>query len=417
MSRRFQAKVFAAVLGALLLIFTAVLLFLNFAIYQISAGRIDDYMLFVMENDGFPRPLTGSAAPHMQGAETFRAGRFFYARQDHDGGIIELNLDMMFDFSPDEALRYISSAVGTELTRGNVYNFSFLSADKPYGRMFVFAERSAELFLLDNLNIISIYVSGVVSLILLCCAALLAKWMVAPLRSSFAKQRRFVADAGHELKTPLTIISANIDVLENEIGENKWLSHIRSQSERMNGLIHGLLTLARADERKAGITRSKFNLSSAILNTVLEFEGPAFEEGKQYSYEIKEDIAYDGDEKQIKQLASILIDNAIRYSNENGQVKISLDAEGTQIKLSVFNTGTGISGDERSKIFDRFYRTDESRSRETGGFGIGLSSAKAIVGAHKGTLEVAGEHMKWVRFDVALKRTLNLNSRYEAQKL
>ena len=147
---------------------------------------------------------------------------------------------------------------------------------------------------------------------------------------------------------------------------------------------------------------NEFSLSSAVLNTALEFESRAFEEGKQYSCEIKENISYIGDERHIKQLVGILIDNAIRYSNTNGQIQISLKTESNHIRISVYNTGVGVMDEDHYKIFERFYRSDESRSRETGGYGVGLSIAKAIAEMHKGKIIVTGKHGEWVRFDVML---------------
>lgn len=410
MIRRLQLKIIAVILGTLLCVFAAVLIALNLSIYQTSVKRADDFMNSVLENDGFLfppkdtlKPKPGRRTPSLLSSpEMMRAGRFFYAKIDKDRNIIELNLDMMFDFSTNDALNYVTSVLNSDREKGNIDNFSFLSAEKFYGRILVFAERSIEILLLEQLNKTSLWAIGIISLILVCLSAFLSKWIVDPVKASFDKQRRFVSDAGHELKTPLTIISANVDVLQNEIGENQRLAHIKAQSERMNGLVHDLLTLARTDEGQTNVIRTRFNLSSAILNTVLEFESRAFEEGKQYSYDIKANITWIGDEKQIKQLVSILIDNAIRYSDAKGKINVSLNTDGSHIRISVFNTGIGVYDEKRNKIFERFYRTDESRSRETGGYGVGLSIAKSIVEAHKGKIVVSGEYGKWICFDVVI---------------
>jgi signal transduction histidine kinase len=170
----------------------------------------------------------------------------------------------------------------------------------------------------------------------------------------------------------------------------------------MAGLLRDLLSLAKTDEGGANIVMSEFSLSGALLNTVLEFESRAFEEKREYAYEIGENIRYTGDEKQIRQLAGILIDNAIRYSDANGKVKVTLRAENGRARFSVYNTGGGVPDAQKNKIFERFYRADESRSRDTGGYGVGLSIAKAIADAHKGRIAVSGEYGKWVRFDVML---------------
>ena len=410
MIRRLQYKIIAVILGTLLIVFAAVLLALNLTVYQTSVQRAEDFMAAVVENDGFLFPPMGrpGSGPPDRGRDPFgspqmmRAGRFFYAKLDRDGYIIELNLEMMFDFSRSEAESVVSSVLESGQTKGDRDNFRFLSAEKPYGRILVFAERSIEMGLLDNLTRASLWAAGVVSLILVCLAAFLAQWMVRPVKSAFEKQRRFVSDASHELKTPLTIIGANLDVLQNEIGENQWLTYSKTQMERMNALIHSLLLLAGTDEGQTSQMVGEFSLSNAVLGTALEFESRAFEEGKQYAYHVMENINYHGDETQIRQLVSILLDNAIRYSDANGQIDVSLNADNSHKHISVYNTGAGVPNNERDRIFERFYRIDESRTRETGSYGIGLSLAEAIAHAHKGKITVTGDYGKWIRFDLTL---------------
>ncbi|MDR1061924.1 MAG: HAMP domain-containing histidine kinase, partial [Clostridiales bacterium] len=444
MLRRLKIKIVAVALGTFFLVFAAVLLVLNLSAYQSSVSRAEDFMASVAENDGFAFPPRGASGARWDGGgrvgigsggqgggaqgdysgpgagglsagnpgaggpssggrgapggpEAARAGRFFYAKLDEAGAAFELNLDMMFDFTPDDAQSLIEGAVASKKARGGIGNFLFMAAGKPYGQMLVFAERSIEMGLLDHLTRTSIWAAGIVCAVLSCLAAFLAKWIVAPVKAAFDKQRRFISDASHELKTPLTIIGANVDVLQNEIGDNRRLAHIKAQSERMNGLVRDLLALAKADEGQGGAAVCEFDLSSAVLNTALEFESRAFEEGKRYSCDIGEGLAYAGDEGQIKQLVGIFIDNAIRYSGANGQISVTLRQEGGRPCVSVFNTGVGVSVGERDKVFERFYRSDESRSRETGGYGVGLSIAKSIADAHKAKIAVSGEHGKWVR--------------------
>ena len=410
MIRRLQLKIVIATLGTLLVVFGAVLLVLNLSVYQTSVKRAEDFMASVVDNDGFSFPPRSTLNTGRDGyrpgppgnPEMVRAGRFFYAKTDQDGNIIELNLEMMFDFPRSDAQGFVSSALDSHKEKGDIGDFSFLAAEKPYGHILVFAERSIEISLLDQLTTTSLWVAGAVSLVLLGLTAFFSRWMVRPIKAAFDRQRRFVSDASHELKTPLTIISTNVDVLENEIGENQRLEHIKEQSQRMNGLIHDLLTLAKAGEGQAGTVMGEFDISSAALSTVLEFESRAFEEGKQYSYDIAENVAYTGDEKQVKRLIGILIDNAVQYSGDQGLINVSLCKEGGHVCVSVFNTGIGIPDDERGKVFERFYRVDESRTRETGGYGVGLSIAQAIVEGHKGKIAISGEYGKWIRFDVTL---------------
>ena len=425
MIKRLQIKIVALIMGTLLLVFASVLIVLNLTVYQTSMQRAEEFLSFVVQNDGLPPPretpsgMPGTNRPDsdmdrprpdldgelpLPNMEMMRGGRFFYVKMDEDGNIFEEALQFMFDFGSDDALGYATSAFGSGAGSGSIGNFSFIVAKKTYGWMLAFIERSSDILFIEQLSRMSIWAAGIAGLVLACLSAFLAKWITDPIKNSLDKQRRFVLDAGHELKTPLTIISANADVLQNEIGDNKRIGQIKSQTGRMNGLVLDLLTLAKADEGQENKTtvRRKFDLSGAVLNTALEHESRAFEEGKKYECRIDGGITYNGDEKQIKQLATIMIDNAIRYSDDGGLIEVSLKAEGSRIRISVFNTGVGVPDDERNKIFERFYRTDESRSRETGGYGIGLSIAWRIVETHKGRIEVKGEHMKWICFDTVL---------------
>ena len=230
----------------------------------------------------------------------------------------------------------------------------------------------------------------------------LSRWAIRPLKESFEKQRRFISDASHELKTPLAVISANADVLETEIGDNKWLENIKSQSKIMSDLVYDLLDLAKMDETSDEMILSEFDLSNTVLSKALEFECTAFECGKTFEQNITENIRYKGNEEAIKHLVTILIDNAIKHSDENGIVRVTLTTAGNKKILQVYNTGNSIRNSEKDKIFNRFYRSDESRSKATGGYGLGLSIAKAITDAHKGTITVDGEENKWISFTVIL---------------
>ncbi len=421
MLKRLRMKIIIVVMGTLALVFAAVLLALNMTVSHTSARRTEDFMLEIAGNDGLFLPPRDEPPENFGGFtdipahfsdmgsrgrfpndNMMRAGRFFYAKVDKSGDITELNVDMMFDFSADNANGYVTAALSSDGEKGSVDEFLYISVEKDYGRILVFAERSIEMGIIEDLTRISMWVAGIAGVILLGLSAFFAKWMVKPVRTALDKQRRFISDAGHELKTPLTIIGANADVLGSEIGDNQRLDFIKSQLGMMNRLVGDLLSLARMDESRQKPVHARFDLSGLTLNTALEFECQAFEEGKEYLYNIDEEINYIGDENQIKQLISILLDNAVKHSEINGKIEVSLKREGSRPRLSVYNTGIGIEGKERAKVFERFYRSDVSRSRETGGYGIGLSIAKMITDAHKAAISVSGEYGKWVRFDVTL---------------
>ncbi len=203
-----------------------------------------------------------------------------------------------------------------------------------------------------------------------------------PIRYILAKQKQFISDASHELKTPVSIISANTDVIKTE--ENaQYVDSIKNQVDRLNFLVSDLLTLARLDEGNVKSIKETFNLSDEITQTVLTFDAVAFEKGKTLDCDIEPDIIYDGAKGDVKKILNILLDNAVKYAQDNGEIKVSLKKSGAKYELSVYNDGSLIPEEDAQKIFERFYRGDLSRSRESGGNGLGLSIAKGIATANR----------------------------------
>lgn len=282
-------------------------------------------------------------------------------------------------------------------------DIAYLFQIKNYGAIIVFTSTAAENRQNETL-MLTTTVIGVISVFLfLVLAVLLSFWLIRPVKETFDKQKQFISDASHELKTPIAVISANTDVLEAEIGENKWLGYIRSESVRMGELVNELLYLARIDDKTGHkMTMSRFNLTDAVLQTALPFESRMFEEGKKYEVDAQEDITCEGDLSAIKHVLTILIDNAIKYSDEKGEIKVELKLHGTKKVLSVYNTGIGIKKEKLSKVFERFYREDEARNSKSGGYGLGLAIASEVVKRHKGTIRCESEYGKWVRFIVTL---------------
>ncbi len=203
-----------------------------------------------------------------------------------------------------------------------------------------------------------------------------------PLREMFNKQKQFISDASHELKTPLAIISANTDVLKSQ-GDNTWLENVKAQTERMNTLVSDMLTLTKIDEGTKKRSAIEFSLSDETLNTVLQFDALAFEKGKTIKTQVTPNIKINADIHSFKQILSILLDNAIKYALDNSEITVRLKKENGKSILSVMNLGSDVPDQESQKIFERFYRGDQSRSRQSGGSGLGLSIAKSISDANK----------------------------------
>jgi len=228
---------------------------------------------------------------------------------------------------------------------------------------------------------------------------------ILPIKESFEKQKQFIADASHELKTPLAVINTNLDIIlsnEDETikSQKKWFDYIKSENKRMNKLIQDLLYLAKIDY--VNIIYNEFSLSEVIENIILTMEATIFEKNIILNTNVKDNVNIYGNKEQIHQVIMILLDNAIKYTNYNGNIDLRLDTNGNFAKINIKNTGLGIDSKNLNKIFDRFYRTDSSRARESGGYGLGLAIAKSIVEQHKGKIYAEGKLNEYATFTVEL---------------
>ena len=326
---------------------------------------------------------------------------FFIIMADDEGNYLAtLNNE---DITEETAQKYITAILDDGAQTGMVnHKFQFYRQPKSNGTLMVFTDKGAEMDTLAQMKRTTIII-GVVSVVVLSVAAFfLSKKSIEPIKTAFEQQKRFVSDASHELKTPLTVISANADVLAGEIGENKWLNYIKSQTDRMNVLVNDLLNLTRLENNTTDFICTDFDLSKAAENTALPFECQAFEMNRKFVVDIEEGITVNGSERHIKQMMAIFIDNALKYSNEGGTVKVTLCRHGDKKVFSVFNTGQGVREDEKEKIFERFYRSDESRNRATGGYGLGLAIAKSVIDKHKFKVHVENQEGSSICFVVTM---------------
>lgn len=309
-----------------------------------------------------------------------------------------MRLDGTENYTEDDAQTMLDYVLEKGKTDGWYGSLQYFRKDYDRGTLVVFSDRSAEQLLLHKVLLVSILVFLLMEGVVFLLTMILTKRAMRPMQETFERQRQFISDAGHELKTPLTIISANVDILHDEIGENKWLSYIQSQAERMRVLVGEMMNLTKLEMGDKEKDFVDFSLSEAVSGAALPFEGQAFEQEKQLELEIQEDISYHGNPDQIKQLVGIFMDNALKYSKEHGEIRVTLQQVQNKKTLKVYNTGKGIPESEKEKIFQRFYRNDASRARATGGYGLGLSIAQSIADAHKIRIQVESEYEHWICF-------------------
>ncbi len=316
---------------------------------------------------------------------------------DYSNNIIQMitNVEKDTDLSNPEQLvaEVLSSNEDTGIISFNDLNLRYLLQARPNGtKVLVCLDRSTEMATLSQLIFVLIAI-GIISIIVLSIISYyLATWAVRPISVAWEKQQQFVADASHELKTPLTVIQTTTDVIlankDHTIrSEQKWIDYIKSETERMSKLVSDLLYLAKIDRQEALVSTS-FNLSEAIINVALPFESIVFESRKELQIDVEPDLIYIGEEARIQQVAVILLDNALKHSPVHTAIQLKLRRHHLGYQLQVSNEGEGIPQKHLDKIFERFYRVDVSRSRETGGDGLGLSIAKSIVDQHHGTISV-----------------------------
>lgn len=270
-------------------------------------------------------------------------------------------------------------------------SYGYLKEYTPKGLKIALISREPQINVLNNLLKIFIGIGSISLILLLFISIYLTNKTIKPIKESFEKQKEFIANASHELKTPLTIIRTNTSLVlsnsrETVESQSKWLNYINNQIERMAKLIDEMLSLAKLDTGKELENFTVFDISKLINNVLLTFEAVLFENNIELSSNIEEDITIKGDRESIKKVFSILLDNAIKYTNKNGKIDVELIKDKNKIKLKIKNTGEGIKKEDLDKIFERFYRVDTSRARDTGGYGLGLSIAKSIVESHNGKI-------------------------------
>ncbi|MCI1945643.1 sensor histidine kinase [Clostridium luticellarii] len=333
----------------------------------------------------------------------------FYVKTDDMGNIIEVSQNSSLDKDAYETM--LKDILKSNDSRGNVnyknYSLRYLKVPKHYGFMVVFLERTSDNEILHQLIIISIIVC-IISLVLVFIISLfLANVSLKPIIDAWKKQQAFVADASHELRTPLAVITTNLDIVlgnrsETVEDQSKWLGNIKLETTRMTKLIEDLLYLARSDSYQKALIFSRFDLSSAVTQSIIPFEAVAIKQGISMTSNIEPGINFSGNEGRIKQLMAILIHNAIKHTPSGKSIRVNLCRLKNKIQITVQDTGEGIAPEHINKIFDRFYKVDKVRTRASGNFGLGLSIGKSIVREHHGNISVSSTLGKGSTFKVIL---------------
>ena len=402
MIKRLRRKfVFAAMLS-LFIVLAALVVTINVMNYRSAVREADDTLLMLSEldpnvPDGFffdredVRPDLSDFGKqpgqrkNWNGERPYQA-RYFSVVVSESGEAVETDLQNIVTVNEQTAAEMAQKAAKTGRSKGFIGDYRYLGVPLDGGTRWIFLNREVELSTFRSFLWTSIGISFVGFAMVFLLLALLSARIVRPIAQSYEKQKQFITDAGHELKTPITIIRADTDVIGEDVGENEWLSDIRTQTDRLAALTNDLVYLSRMEEAGAKPKMLEFPLSDVVADAVQPFRSVARTQNKAFSADIQPALTLRGDEKSIRKLVSILLDNAMKYTPDGGDIAFSLKKNGRQIRLVAANTAANVEKGSQDRLFDRFYRADASRNSETGGFGLGLSIAKAVTDAHKGKI-------------------------------
>ena len=314
--------------------------------------------------------------------------RYFSVKLDTDGNLLDVYTEKIVAVNDVQAVRYALDIYdgGDFDTSGFVDTYRYMVGATSDGNLiYVFLDANRELKSCTTFLISSLVITAVGILIVFAVVLLFSDTALRPIIESYEKQKRFITDAGHEMKTPLTIISANAEIIEMENGESQWSSGIKSQVSRLTDLTEKLVILSKMEEG-AKLIMSEFSLTDAFFDTCAQYKSMAMSKGITFDLDVPENLTAIGNENEIRRCISLLLDNAFRYVSESGFVSVTALNVNGRIEMKFVNSTAGVEKGSLDIWFDRFYRTDRSRNSATGGSGIGLSVVKAIVLAHGGSV-------------------------------
>ena len=401
LQRKFILSSAAAIFLVILAIMTVILI-LNVATMNQTLDQLIDKVLAsnmnVTEALKENRPKIRFWLPLMSDWSPYNTGHFT-VRFDSEMIAQRVVLSMAGELTEEEVIEFARAAV-EEGKRGWIFQYHY----KVYP-----VQDGLEVFFIDgSMNLISLLQSMlIIGVVLFACAivrllliVLFSKTFMKPVAESYEKQKQFITDANHELKTPLTLILTNVDIAEAELGTNEWLDDIRSEGHRMTELVNQLVALSRMDEENVSAEVSEMDLGEIVSDTISEFQPLAAERGQRITVDVDPNLQYRGEEALLRRLISILMDNAVKYCDEGGEIRVCLKRR-KFVVLTVENSYRNVDTIELGRLFDRFYRADKART--AGGYGIGLSIARMIVQKHRGEITAYRKDGTHIGFRAVLK--------------
>lgn len=394
MIRKLRIKLIIASMVSLLAVLLVIMSAINLVYYRQVIRDADNTLTLLAENNGFfpknnheplPDEPFPKKEPHLSPELPYET-RYFFVTLSQDGSVQSVNTGKIAAVDTSAAIDYAQSIWEQGKTQGFANQYRFLVDTSSPEVLILFLDCSRGLDNFKTLLFACISVSFVGSLLVLLLLIFLSGRIVRPFLENYEKQKQFITDAGHELKTPLTILNADAEILAMDYGENEWVNDIQAQTKRLADLTNDLILLSRMEEDQTQLQMLELPLSDIAEETIVPFQAVARTQGKTLALHIQPMLSICGDEKSLRKLFSILLDNAVKYSSPQSTISCTLERQKNFIHLSVWNAVDHITKAQTEHLFDRFYRTDQSRNSQTGGYGLGLSIASAIVTAHKGKI-------------------------------
>ena len=403
MESKLRKKFIYFSVGIIAIVLLSIMAFVNVTNFYNLKRSSDELLKTLVENNGVMPSFKlndNSKEEKTVYLKNF-SNRFFTVKTDNKKNVITVNTEDVFFTSASEAVEYAKDVLSSGKSRGYYVGFKYVVENTENGKLIAFVDvvKDFDVFYsnLGNSVVISFFVLGFVTFF----SFVLSKKAVAPMVQAYEKQNAFITDASHELKTPLAIINTSADVLEMESGESKWTGNIHKQVNRLNGLIGNLISLTKLEESD-DLDRLEFSLSDTLDDCVMDVKDYALSLDKNIVTDIEKDISFKGDEKLIRQVIGILLDNAIKYAREKSDINVKLTKQNKKIVFTVENEADNLEIKNYNILFERFYRADSSRNSKTGGYGIGLSIAQSIVLKHKGKISADSFDGERIVFTVKL---------------
>lgn len=414
-----RKKIILSIMGSLIILFAvtfAVIMFASFS--EIRHKNLEMLKGYAEEYSLDHRPSTQaksepafedksrSGDPPINKRRDYQLSTFYAVAISNNGSVLDVDNGEIVVYNKEKLVSIAKNIISKDRRHGRSDNLTYVVSKKKGYTLVAFMDNTVSEAGLKTMLRYVLIVGLVAIIIMFFISLLVSKKIIRPLEENDKRQKQFISDASHELKTPIAVIDTNAEMLSREIGNNEWLSNIRYENDRMGGLVKQLLDLSHAES--AIIPMEDLDFSRIVTGEVLAFEIIAFENGKEIITKIEDKITLTGNKSQLTQVISILLDNALKHSTGK-QIEVTLSQHNHTVKLSVVNDGHEIPQDKMDHLFDRFYRIDEARNSQGQHYGIGLSIAKAVVQGHKGRIDASCQDGK-IGFTVALPKNKKIKN-------